>query len=74
MLMNLSEVLAEPHKTIVQDVTSETKSVRIGGKEFDIFQLPGDLRLQAADQETHFLHLVFQGCAGHKERILRLLQ
>ncbi|MDD6441166.1 MAG: DUF177 domain-containing protein [bacterium] len=39
MLINLSEVLAEPHKTIVQDVTSETKSVRIGGKEFDINEI-----------------------------------
>lgn len=39
MLMNLSEVLAEPHKTIVQDLTSEMETVHIGGKQFFIDEI-----------------------------------
>ena len=44
------------------------------GKIFHGFQLSGDLRLQAFYQEAHFLHPVFQRCAGHKQNVFRPFQ
>ena len=36
MVMNLSEVLSEPHTTIEEDVVSEKKTVCVGGRVFPV--------------------------------------
>ena len=52
MLINLSEVLSEPHKTIVQDVISETESVRVGGRKFPVTEIsPVHLEIEYAGEK-----------------------
>ena len=52
MVMNLSEVLSEPHKTIEENVVSDMKQVVIGGSKFPIESIsPVHIRVEYAGEK-----------------------
>ena len=55
MLINLSDVLSEPHKTIEDNVVPEMKQVSIGGRTFPVDRIsPLHIRIEyAGDKKLH---------------------
>lgn len=55
MLINLSDVLSEPHKTIEDNVVPEMKQVSIGGRTFPVDRIsPLYIRIEyAGDKKLH---------------------
>lgn len=56
MLINLSEVLTEPHKTIEENVVSDMKDIFISGQRFSISEMsPVHIRIEYAGEKKLYI-------------------
>ena len=56
MLINLSEVLTEPHKTVEESVVSDMKEVFFGGQKFSIAEMsPVHIRIEYAGEKKLYI-------------------
>ena len=56
MLINLSEVLTEPHKTVEESVVSDMKEVFFGGQKFSIAEMsPVHIRIEYAGETKLYI-------------------
>jgi len=56
MVINLSEVLSEPHKTIEENVVSDMKQVSVGGRVFPVDMIsPVHIRIEYAGEKKLYI-------------------